>query len=159
MSCRRVRRSRGSLCRSRRGRSLSYIRLVLLFCWRRGIRDAPTIMAGIKNQSIRLTTRRSSSGSMGVACWPTRVVARSFSRDAVVDSSSSSCGACWGGMGGDGFSVAIVEIGDVEYRNGKREREKRGWIKDIQAKFVVQLCESIIHTYTWLDAGCCARVD
>jgi hypothetical protein len=43
-------------------------------------RDVPTTMAGIRNQSILLSTRASTCASISLAFSPTRATATSFSR-------------------------------------------------------------------------------
>lgn len=102
----------------------------------RGRRDVPTIIAGIKNQSIFLSTLFSTSGSYSCACSPTSPIASSLllslfllvfsasravveSGEAVVFSSSGDGDGAGGGMiGGDDART------QAEYQNNSLGRSK-----------------------------------
>jgi len=55
-----------------------------------GEMDIPTIIAGMRNQSIFRRTFASIRGSISWACSPTRLIARSLSVDAAVKAVSAS---------------------------------------------------------------------
>jgi hypothetical protein len=93
--------------------------------------DIPTIMAGIRNQSIFRRTLASMSGSISWACSPTRLIAMSLSVDAGFKADSG----LWYGdevvAFSSGWAAAMLEAmsGFRCHSQDQSVREWKRWMK------------------------------